>query len=341
MQNQRFGFTLVELLVVIAIIGILVALLLPAVQQARETARRMSCTNNLKQLAIATHNHHDALQVLPHGGIDWTHPPTYVDGVPMLKDRQFAGWGFQILPFLEQSTIFDGAGAPYLTAGWTPSEAASAQSMGVPILAFFCPSRRADKALQKLPAIANWYGPTGTYSHAQTDYASAFCHPYYYLSGLTPGTPQFAPFSIKDPCLSGAIVRLGPPNQDSDSLGNTNINVNNQINLGGILDGTSNTILYGEKCLNLAGLGAYQSDDNEGYTSGWDRDVNRNASLQPYPDKVARAAGWGEFRFGASHPAGFNAVMCDGAVRFIPYTIERLVLHRLGSRNEGGVMGSP
>ena len=146
---------------------------------------------------------------------------------------------------------------------------------------------------------------------------------------MTPGTPAYAPYTIKDALRSGAIVRLGSPGEVS------------QINLGGMLDGTSNTILYGEKRLDPEGLGTYQTDDNEGYTCGWDHDVNRNASLQPLPDKTARFTGWGEYRFGATHPVGFNVVMCDGAVRFVTYNIERLVFHRLGSRNEGGAVGAP
>jgi Tfp pilus assembly protein PilE len=98
----------VELLVVIAIIGILVALLLPAVQAAREAGRRMSCQNNLKQLGLAAHNHHDTLLALPHGGRHWNYVPRYVNGVPQVKEKQLAGWGFQISPYMEQTNIFNG-----------------------------------------------------------------------------------------------------------------------------------------------------------------------------------------------------------------------------------------
>jgi len=90
------GFTLVELLVVIAIIGVLIALLLPAVQQAREAARRMSCNNNLKNLALGLHNHHDVFGQLPAGG---DHSGT--------GDRQMWGWGAHILPFVEQTALHD------------------------------------------------------------------------------------------------------------------------------------------------------------------------------------------------------------------------------------------
>src|SRR5262245_42770934 len=104
----RHGFTLVELLVVIAIIGVLVSLLLPAVQSSREASRRTMCQNNLKQMGLAFHQHHDALQVFPTGGWDWMTPPTYVNGAPATGSAQQAGWGFQILPYIEQTAVWNG-----------------------------------------------------------------------------------------------------------------------------------------------------------------------------------------------------------------------------------------
>ncbi len=151
------GFTLVELLVVIAIMGILMGLLLPAIQVAREAARRTQCLNNLKQMGLAFLNHEEQFGFLPSGGWNWTEPPTYRNGVAMTGAEQRAGWGFQILPYIEGSQAYhDGPLA----------------AVGTPLPLFFCPSRRGPQMI----TIEDDYIPplTGTVvTHALCDYAAS------------------------------------------------------------------------------------------------------------------------------------------------------------------------
>jgi prepilin-type N-terminal cleavage/methylation domain-containing protein len=155
--RSRGGFTLVELLVVMAIIAILIGLLLPAVQKVREAAQATSCRNHLKQLGLAFQNHHDQYGVFPSGGWDWIYPPTYINGTPMVGPRQQAGWGFQVLPFMEAESVW---------------RAGAVAAVGTPNAMFFCPSRRGPQTV----TYADEYTPplTGTMvTHALCDYGAA------------------------------------------------------------------------------------------------------------------------------------------------------------------------
>src|SRR5262249_15837304 len=141
---KRRAFTLVELLVVIAIIGILVALLLPAVQAAREAARRAECLNHLKQIGIGFLNHEGSKKILPGAG--WS--PWYV-GDPLWGSgrKQPGGWMYQILPYIEEQALYDMTGDGQKTVMTPQQKAASVLMQQTPVSAFNCPSRRPARAL--------------------------------------------------------------------------------------------------------------------------------------------------------------------------------------------------
>jgi prepilin-type N-terminal cleavage/methylation domain-containing protein/prepilin-type processing-associated H-X9-DG protein len=140
--RQRAAFTLVELLVVIAIIGVLVALLLPAVQAAREAARRMQCQNNLKQIAIGVHNHHDVYLFLPHAGSDGPNKDCC-----NASDRRGWSWAYQLLPFIEQSNLHQ--------------QTDDAVVANTPVKTYYCPTRRAPGRYKPTSSAKNDYCANG------------------------------------------------------------------------------------------------------------------------------------------------------------------------------------
>ncbi len=275
----RAGFSLVELLVVIAIITLVMALLLPAVQKVREAANRMMCKNNLKQIALAFHNFHNDMSFFPSGGWGPWAPPTYDKGSsPLIGDRQGAGWGFQILPYIEADQI------------WTDGPVVAVATTNK---LFFCPSRR-------LPQTVSWkdgYVPPltgGVLVHALCDYAASN------LEG------------------TGVVRRIKP------------------VHIAEIQDGTSNTLLAGDKRVNLAFLGQRQPDDNEGYTAGWDKDTIRSTRRPPARDYSG--LGDGQLMFGSSHPAGISAAFADGSVHTVSYDVDFKVFRNLGDKADGQVI---
>jgi len=288
----RPGFTLVELLVVIAIIAVLIGLLLPAVQSAREAARRSQCTNHLKQIGLAALNHHETQRFFPSGGTGWIYPPDFdAGGMPLVAPRQRAGWAFQLLPYLEQDQAWSGQGGQTL-------DEQQINVIGALIPGYFCPSRRAPQRI----VLNSWYGPAGSYAHGMMDYAGS------------------------NTTNNGVIVQTA----------NTQVWANGgPITVAAVTDGTSKTLFAAEKRLNRAALGTGQSDDNEGYSCGWDHDVMRATDADPRPDPTT---GIGENRFGSSHPSGFGSVFADGSVRGIGWGIDVTVFHRLGQRADGNAV---
>lgn len=275
--SNRHAFTLVELLVVIAIIGILVALLLPAIQAAREAARRTECNNNLKQISVAFQNHHDAYGLFADGGYQWTSSRSLTGSDPKIAPHQDWGWLYQILPFVEQEDLWSHEDSNYVRR--------------TPVKAYFCPTRRKPMVIGSR-AVNDYAGNAGLYTS----------------TGATWGEGRDG----------GVVVRRGRAPR---------------IKFASITDGTSNTILAGEKRLDMHAIGNAQCDDNEGYTSGWDWDIVRWGNDPPLPDR--RAGDQCEVRFGSAHPAGTQFALCDGSVRFIAFTVDRTMFRRGCHRGDG------
>ncbi len=318
-ENKHRGFTLVELLVVIAIIGILVALLLPAVQAAREAARRMQCKNHLKQLGLAYHSHHEAQGHLPTNGWfpDWIGDPDQGFG-----KEQPGSWIYNILPFIEEGAI------RAIGSGMNDSdkELAIMALYEIPISAINCPTRR--------PAIPVPWGSTVPINvdhlpqtNIMTDYAA---------SAGDQGWDMF----LERPVPQTIAESVGF--DWSDDIDRTGVVfLRSEIKFAKITDGTANTYMVGEKYLNpdnyfngQGGAGedcAYHGHDWHTVRYGWDPNENppEQVPIQDRPGLSAPA------RFGSAHPSGFHMTMCDGSVHSISYGIDAIVHQLLSNRHDG------
>jgi prepilin-type N-terminal cleavage/methylation domain-containing protein/prepilin-type processing-associated H-X9-DG protein len=309
MQQNRSAFTLVELLVVIAIIGILIALLMPAVQAARESARQTQCKNNLKQMGVGALQHVAAYGRYPAGGWGWSWVGDPDQGA---GQNQPGGWIYNLLPYVEQQALHDsGVGQPS-----TQKMAAATIMTATPLPMLYCPSRRAvlGYTQTQVPFNAN-----STPLNARSDYAAN--------AGDTGGDEFFSgPSSISQ--------GMDPTYTWDNTTGYTGICFErSMIRVDHVTDGTSHTYLIGEKYLNPDSYtnGADAADNENAYV-GMDNDLYRVAEAPPMQD----VSGIGDtFVSGSAHSGGCNFVFCDGSVHMISYSIDLSVHAQLANRKDG------
>ena len=306
------GFTLVELLVVIAIIGILIGLLLPAVQSARESARRLQCSNHLKQMGLAFHNHLQAHGHFPTGG--WCNP--FVgDPDRGMGAEQPGGWAYNILPFIEQEAIYEmGANA----ANEAERRAAFADRITIPLPFLHCPSRR---AATLYPCI---YIPRNADARdhvAKTDYAVCVGD---YQGNHASNCPS-------------SYSHAENTYQWTDESHFTGICYQRStVKMAQVRDGSSNTYMVGEKYLGIDNYtsGTYTADDWWAL-GGIGNDHYRTTYWEPRQDRTGYD---NSYIFGSPHAGGFNVVFCDGSVRSVGYSIDLETHRRLGNRNDGQIV---
>ena len=325
--KNRFAFTLVELLVVIAIIGILIAMLLPAVQAAREAARRMQCSNNLKQLSLGVLQHENTHGHLPSGGwgYAWIGDPDQG-----YDESQPGGWLYNILGYLEQGELRErGTGLPFSGGFGGISKRDALQEVAMtPVPGFYCPSRRAAK-LYAVPPDQPSINVT-LVDCVKTDYAAN--------GGSQFKTLWSGPTSIAEG------LSWSPPSGYDASASNGICFQHKSIKISAITDGTSHTYMIGEKFLRTDcyddNLDDYDYGDDRSAYHGADYDNIRWAALPAMMDHLVDEADRGPRMqiFGSAHPGGWNAAFCDGSVRNIPYDIDIAIHQNNGNRADGQVI---
>jgi prepilin-type N-terminal cleavage/methylation domain-containing protein len=366
---RRQGFTLIELLVVIAIIGVLVALLLPAIQKARDAANRVSCQNNLKQIGLAVQTYHDTAKLLPHN----KRPASAAASTVRLR------WFTEILPFIEQNTIFQEydqssnwdsdpgvttvttpngttvsypATTPASAAGFPGNVVASAQFISIAQ----CPAAASPDRLDCNPALTTgsqgWDGTKNPFFAGTTDYAGNY--------------------GVHDSLVNSTVLTTPPVNQYGPVI-NANGTDSFPITLSDITDGTSSTIwavesagrpyLYQGSVRQGVDLtkhsvngGAWSRPGSDFWLIGF-QDAKGTQPVGQYGINAANGVdtggvypvalptgyplgSYGSGQFYSFHAMGANSVFCDGSVHFLNQEININVLAALCTRANGEIISS-
>jgi prepilin-type N-terminal cleavage/methylation domain-containing protein/prepilin-type processing-associated H-X9-DG protein len=351
--RKRAAFTLVELLVVIAIIGILVALLLPAIQAAREAARRAQCKNNLKQLALGSLLHESTHKFLPSGGWRDSYAPDPNRGY---GGDQPGSWYYNILAYIEEQQLRDlGKGTTFGTKAFTD---ASIQLHQTPVAGFHCPSRRLAKLYtwrssagskptwitDGMPVIKGDYAANA--GDALVSAGNSIPDQMWPTNGLTYAQID-AEQKWTDSNCKVVASRSGTAPQKFCQSGT--IHYHSELKMGMIIDGTANTYLLGEKYLDPRMYEESEASyrgygDNQSAWTGYEWDNHRVAwnpqsiygeqSYQPRQDTIGTDEP-NMFAFGSAHPGSLNMAFCDGSVQSVSYDIDRDTHRYLANRLDG------
>ena len=373
-RNRRLGFTLVELLVVIAIIGVLVGLLLPAVNAAREAGRRATCMNNLKQLGLASQNFLSAFKRYPSGGWGprWIGDPDAGNTI-----KQPGGWVYNLLPYVEQEALHDYGSASSATGSNANSikQAALAKIMTIPLGFMNCPSRRTAATFTMQsgqypydPTSSTPIAPSGPV--ARGDYA-ANVGVRKNINASTGATTD----DVNGVLLAPAEQPTTEPPSGSFSWPNCTWSgvIFQRSAISDVKDGTSHTYLFGEKWVDRMhyddGLSPgdtgteYSGMGNDNYrwtyvspkstavnaTTGAADDDPGNAVDTTYPTmlndtSISTASpsndqhGVFQACFGSAHAGIVNFAMCDGSTIGISTSIDALTHRYLGERNDHRIL---
>lgn len=324
---KKRAFTLVELLVVIAIIGMMMGLLLPAVQQAREAARQVQCNNNLKQFGSAAQNHDATHQFYPGGG--WYYSFVMDPDRGMGADQP-GGWICSLMPYMDMNNLF------MLPADGKPNEVTSGQKTKAtqvcqtPVSFFHCPSRRATKLypVSSSPSTNCNSMSTGT----KIDYAGN--HGQVTVKSRDSWSSNSNVSSLGYGA-TGQYIKDVKKTTDSGGM----FFITSWVTDAEIYDGTANTYLFGEKYLQPETYETGSGCDDNVSLSGCDWDTLRDTNNRPYQDR----GGWGgsAYIFGSVHAGAFGMVMADGSVHRISYAIDADTHRYLGDRQDEKVVRVP
>lgn len=350
-SRRRQGFTLVELLVVIAIIGVLVGMLLPAVQAARESARRTQCSNKVRQMMLAIQNVVSAHKIYPTGGIEpWPEVEDYSQGGSAFgPSKQGLSWAYQILPFLEEGAV----------SNLSTTQAISNSPVGL----YFCPSRRSptkgtvngnawlmDYASLQPMIGRNQIGTVTGMTNSTFNFliAGEACSRKYGFWG-TPSSTVSNGFNPRTATALAANYRpfWGVITRSSYYVPKGSRGAGTDLGYGGpvkpsmISDGTSKTAVIAEKRLRPSEYKTGAWYDDRGWSDGWDPDAIRMTACWPAldGDDYFRPDGGVEsesaYMAGSAHPGGFSVGFADSSVKVMEYQVDLEVFNSLGNRADG------